>query len=83
MLGVVSTLAGSGVSGYADGLYSVAEFFNPQGVSVDSTGNVWVADQVNHMIRKIDTAGWWLQMNDSFFYMKTNSFIFAKRLLVI
>ena len=55
--GVVSTVAGSTVSGYVDGVGTVAKFNNPTGISVDSTGNVWVTDFSNNMIRKIDTAG--------------------------
>ena len=55
--GVVSTVAGSTVSGYVDGVGTVAKFNYPRGISVDSTGNVWVADTNNHMIRRINTAG--------------------------
>ncbi|WP_184338484.1 NHL domain-containing protein, partial [Prosthecobacter vanneervenii] len=56
--GVVSTLAGSaGVSGSADGTGSAAEFYYPSSVAVDSAGNVYVADQFNHTIRKVTAAG--------------------------
>jgi sugar lactone lactonase YvrE len=55
--GVVSTLAGSGVAGFANGTSSVAKFWNPSGVAVDSNGNVYVADTSNHLIRKITTSG--------------------------
>ena len=55
--GVVSTVAGSTVSGYVDGVGSVAKFNNPFGVSVDSAGNAWVAEYSNHKIRQINTAG--------------------------
>ena len=52
--GVVTTLAGSaGNSGSTDGTTSNARFNYPIGVAVDSSGNVYVADAVNHTIRKI------------------------------
>jgi len=54
--GVVSTLAGS-TGGYADGTGTAAKFYYPQGVAVDVSGNVYVADYYNHKIRKISPAG--------------------------
>src|SRR5437868_701494 len=46
--GVVTTLAGTaGVPGSADGMGSAAQFSNPFGVAVDSTGGVYVADTNN------------------------------------
>lgn len=55
--GVVSTFAGSGASGSADGIGTAATFFNPQSVAVDASGNVYVADGSNRKIRKITSAG--------------------------
>lgn len=56
--GDVSTIAGMpGVSGSADGVGSAARFYYPTGVAVDSGGNVYVADSINHTIRKITPAG--------------------------
>ena len=55
--GVVSTLAGSGTPGNADGTGTSAQFYNPTGVAVDGAGNVYVADLSNHRIRKITTSG--------------------------
>ncbi len=56
--GVVTTLAGlAGSSGSADGTGSAARFYWPNGVAVDSAGNVFVADKWNDMIRKVTPAG--------------------------
>jgi sugar lactone lactonase YvrE len=50
--GVVTTLAGqSGNPGSADGVGSVARFYQPAGVAVDSSGNLFVADMMNYTIR--------------------------------
>jgi sugar lactone lactonase YvrE len=51
--GVVTTLAGSGAAGSADGTGTSATFDAPSGVSVDSSGNVYVADFNNNKIRRI------------------------------
>ena len=51
--GTVTTLAGSGTPGNADGPATEARFRAPEGVAVDSAGNVYVADTGNHRIRKI------------------------------
>jgi sugar lactone lactonase YvrE len=55
--GTVSTLAGSGSPGDANGIGTAAEFRNPSGVAVDGAGNVYVADKGNHRIRKITPGG--------------------------
>ena len=56
--GVVTTLAGlAGSNGSTDATGSAARFFNPSGVSVDTAGNVFVADYANHTIRKVTSAG--------------------------
>ncbi len=56
-LGMVSTLAGTGVAGFRDGARTRAQFNGPIGVAVDAHGNVYVADTYNDRIRKIDPQG--------------------------
>jgi hypothetical protein len=52
--GVVSTLAGSPrTPGSVDGTGSAAQFEAPQGLAIDSSGNLYVADTNNHTIRKV------------------------------
>ncbi len=57
--GVVSTLAGlDGHAGRADGAGSAARFSDQEkGLAVDGDGNVFVADGMNHRVRKISPAG--------------------------
>jgi sugar lactone lactonase YvrE len=56
--GVVTTVAGSaGISGSTDGTGSSARFNNLNGVVVDGAGNLYVADNANHTIRKVTPAG--------------------------
>ncbi|MGZ3872871.1 MAG: NHL repeat-containing protein [Mucilaginibacter sp.] len=55
--GVVSTFAGNGTIGYADGDATAAEFYGPHGLVADKAGNIYVADFGNNVIRKITPAG--------------------------
>ena len=56
--GVVTTLAGvAGSQGTNDGPANVARFYDPEGVAVDKSGNVYVADFNNHTIRKVTPKG--------------------------
>lgn len=51
--GQVSTFAGTGTKGFANGSASQASFNYPQGVAVGFSGRVYVADRGNHLIRVI------------------------------
>ena len=49
--------AGGVTAGRVDGVGSAAMFSHSRAVSVDSVGNVYVADRNNHLIRKISPTG--------------------------
>ncbi|MES2702142.1 MAG: FG-GAP-like repeat-containing protein [Bacteroidota bacterium] len=53
--GIISTVAGTGVNSYGGdgGAATSATFNRPYGIACDTSGNVYVADQYNHRIRKI------------------------------
>lgn len=57
--GTITTAAGNGTAGYAGdgGPASSAEFSQPDGVALDSAGNLYVADKINSVIRKVSTSG--------------------------
>ncbi len=52
---IITTIAGTGVGGYSGdgGPATNAELYNPGGLAVDSAGNVYIAEQVNNVVRKI------------------------------
>ncbi len=57
--GVISTVAGNGTGGYSgDGKAATsAELLDPSAVAVDSSGNLYIADTSNHVIREVTTNG--------------------------
>jgi hypothetical protein len=55
--GIVTTFAGNGRSGHADGISSNAMFNYPTGVAFDTEGNLFVSEWTGHRIRKITKTG--------------------------
>ncbi len=57
--GIITTIAGNGTPGFSgDGAAATAaELYYPSGVTMDATGNIYIADMYNMCIRKINTAG--------------------------
>jgi len=55
--GVVMTVAGSGVRGFADAVPSGARFDQPRGLALDEAGNLFIADSGNDVVRKLGSEG--------------------------
>ena len=55
--GNVTTLAGDGTPGFADGTGISARFSSPWGIALGKDGVLWVSDTGNDRIRKLDPAG--------------------------
>jgi len=57
--GIITTVVGTGTRGFAgDGGQAAAAQLNfPEGVAVDSAGNLFVADSGNHRVRKVEPGG--------------------------
>jgi trimeric autotransporter adhesin len=53
--GVIATVAGNGLAGFSgdNGAATSARLASPQGVTVDSAGNLYIADAANNRIRKV------------------------------
>ena len=56
--GVITTVAGNGTPGYSgdNGPATAAELYYPEGVAVDASGNLYIADTVNDVIREVNLA---------------------------
>jgi sugar lactone lactonase YvrE len=57
--GIITTVAGNGIQGYAGdgGQATNAELSGPVGVAVDTTGNLFIADGGNDLVREVRTNG--------------------------
>ena len=57
--GIITTVAGNGTAGFSGdgGPATNANLFWPSGVAVDASGNLFIADTYNELIRKVDTNG--------------------------
>lgn len=57
--GVITTFAGTGITGYTGdgGPASAATLNNPMAVAADGSGNIFIADGGNGVIRKVDSSG--------------------------
>jgi uncharacterized protein (TIGR03437 family) len=57
--GNVTTIAGDGTRNFGGdgGLATAAKLYDPRGVSIDSNGNLFIADYNNYRIRKVDSNG--------------------------
>jgi uncharacterized protein (TIGR03437 family) len=57
--GTISTVVGNGVNGYTgdNGKATSATLAKPQGIAVDSSGNLYIADTANQVIRKVTSGG--------------------------
>jgi hypothetical protein len=55
--GQVTTYAGTGAAGYVNGADSIAQFWYPVGVAADTSGNIYVTDNGNQVVREILTSG--------------------------
>jgi sugar lactone lactonase YvrE len=56
--GIITTIAGTGTGGYSGdgGPATSAKLYNPEGLAVDSSGNVYFAEEANNVIRKLTAA---------------------------
>jgi hypothetical protein len=80
-IAVVTTLAGSGIPGFANGVGTQAYIWYPVSVAVDASGTVFVADEWNQRIRKISPTGG--RSADCFcFSRQTKTWILDLRLVV-
>ncbi|MGW7256854.1 hypothetical protein ACWGJM_22730, partial [Streptomyces sp. NPDC054834] len=57
-VGSIATIAGNGTAGWnGDGFATSSYMHYPTGVAMDASGNVYIADQYNHRVRKVSPEG--------------------------
>ena len=59
LTGILSRVAGTGTVGYSGdgGLATSANLYNPSGITIDPQGNLYIADNGNNVIRKVNSNG--------------------------
>ncbi|MBE2290846.1 MAG: Ig-like domain-containing protein [Chitinophagaceae bacterium] len=55
--GVITTVAGNGIAGYSTGVATGASLKQPKDVAVDASGNIYIADWMNHRVRMVNSSG--------------------------
>lgn len=57
--GIISTVAGTGTAGYSGdgGPATAADLNYPRGIDIDTAGNIYISDESNERIRKVNTSG--------------------------
>jgi len=55
--GTITTVAGNGVAGSADGTGAAGRFSAPRGIAVDAAGNLYVGDTGNNTVRRVSPVG--------------------------
>lgn len=55
-VGIITTIAGTGINGNSgdSGLATAAKLHFPDGLALDAHGNIFIADCLNHKIRRVD-----------------------------
>ena len=57
--GIITSVAGTGAAGYSGdgGPATSAQLYYPDGVFMDGSGNIYIADESNHRVRKVSPSG--------------------------